>query len=103
MNPKQIGGVTAQAYSPDRMVRATAGAFGDLCELHLDPRHQHDRDADALAATILATVHAAAELAARKAFAGVAGKFPPGTVPERADLLFGPVLYDVDQCIRSGP
>ena len=99
-SPQDLDGVTAHAVSPDGMVEATVGAFGDLRELRLDPLHQRTRDTVALAATIMATVRAAGEAAARTAFAGVASHFPPGTRPEKADLLFVPLLHTLDEQIR---
>lgn len=98
--PQNLDGVTAHATSPDGMVEATAGVFGDLRELRLDPRQQRTRDTIALAETIMATVRAAGEAAARKAFAGVSSHFPPGTRPEKADLLFVPLLHTLDEQIR---
>jgi hypothetical protein len=100
--PQQLDGVTARAVSPDGLVEAVAGPFGDLRELRLDPRHQRVRDAATLAATITATVHEAAENAARSAFARVATYFPPGTRPEEADLFFGPVLREFDRAHPRG-
>jgi len=94
--PQHLDGITAHAVSPDGMVEATVGAFGDLRDLRLDPRHQRTRDTVALAATIMATVRAAGEAAARTAFAGVASHFPPGTRTENADLLFVPLLHTLD-------
>ncbi|MCC8246414.1 YbaB/EbfC family nucleoid-associated protein [Saccharothrix luteola] len=86
--PRQLADLAATACSPDGLVRVTAGALGDLRELHLDPRHHRTQDADALGGTILATVRAAADNAARTSD----GTAPPDAV----DLLFDPVLRAFD-------
>jgi DNA-binding protein YbaB len=79
--------VTATAISPDGMVEVTAGALGDLRGLRLDPRHMRTPDAEALAATILATTQAAAHDAR-------------ATLPaDETDPLFGTVLRELDRLI----
>lgn len=45
--------------SADGMVTVVAGGKGDVVELELDPRIYSNQDADALAKTILETIHAA--------------------------------------------
>jgi DNA-binding protein YbaB len=89
--------LTATAGSADGIVMATVGVLGDLRELRLDPRLYRSRDADALAAEIVATVRSAAKCAAQEAFHAVAAQLPPGTDPEEADLLFGPALHELER------
>ncbi|GAA2826975.1 YbaB/EbfC family nucleoid-associated protein [Crossiella cryophila] len=93
---RALADLTATAESPDGLVEATVGAFGDLRELDLDPRHQRGRDAAALAETILATVRAAAHAAAATAYHVLAPDLPPDLDPDEADLLFGPALHALD-------
>lgn len=63
---KQILGVTGVAWSDDRMVKALVGPRGQLVELEIDPRVYRRPNSKALAASIVATVRAAAEQAAAK-------------------------------------
>jgi DNA-binding protein YbaB len=63
---KQILGVTGVAWSDDRMVKALVGPRGQLVDLEIDPRVYRRPNSKALAASIVATVRAAAEQAAAK-------------------------------------
>ncbi|MDA3647203.1 YbaB/EbfC family nucleoid-associated protein [Saccharopolyspora indica] len=98
---REVADIAATAESPDGLVEATVGAFGDLRELYLDPRHHRSRDAATLAANILTAVRAAEKSAARAAFEVIAGRLPPGTNPDEADLLFGPALHELDRRLGS--
>ncbi|MGO1056130.1 YbaB/EbfC family nucleoid-associated protein [Crossiella sp. CA198] len=100
---RALAELTATAASPDGLVEATVGAFGDLRELDLDPRHHRSRDATALAATILATVRAATSTAAIAACEVLAPDLPPDLDPAEADLLFGPALHALDHPGPAGP
>jgi DNA-binding protein YbaB len=93
---QEIANVTVVAESPDGMVEATVGAFGDLRGLWMDPRHQRTRDSAALEATLLSTVRAAGKSAARVAYQAVASQLPPGSTYEEADLLFDPALWALE-------
>lgn len=94
---RELADLAATAESPDGMVGATVGAFGDLRELYLDPRHHRSRDAAMLTENIMATVRAAENAAARLAFDVIAAQLPPGTEPGEADLLFGPALHELNR------
>jgi hypothetical protein len=94
---KRIDAVSATATSADGLVEATAGAFGELRELRLDPCHARVQDAAMLAEKIRDTVRAAASVAALAAYEMIADDLPPGTAPDQADLLFGPALHALDQ------
>ena len=63
---KQILGVTGVAWSDDRMVKALVGPRGQLIDLEIDPRVYRKPNSKALAASIVATVRAAAEQATAK-------------------------------------
>lgn len=91
--------LSATAESPDGLIEVTVGAFGELRELHLDPRIQRRQDAEALAAAILATVRAAAGTAADLTFDLVRDQLAPGATRAEADLLFGPALRELDRCL----
>jgi DNA-binding protein YbaB len=58
---RQLMQVTGRAWSEDRMVKAVVGPRGQLIELEIDPRVYRTPNSKALAATIVATVHAAVE------------------------------------------
>jgi DNA-binding protein YbaB len=58
--------VSGTAWSADRMVKATVGPRGQLTHLEIDPRVYRKPNSVALAETIVATVHAAAEQALRR-------------------------------------
>jgi DNA-binding protein YbaB len=53
--------VKGEARSDDRLVKVVVGPRGQLVDLELDPRVFRNSDSKALAASILATVHAAVE------------------------------------------
>lgn len=53
--------VTGTAWSEDRMVKAVVGPRGQLIELDIDPRVYRKPNSKALAASIIATVHAAVD------------------------------------------
>jgi DNA-binding protein YbaB len=53
--------VTGTAWSDDRLIKAVVGPRGQLLELEIDPRVYRAPNSKALAASIVATVHAAVE------------------------------------------
>lgn len=63
---REIFEVTGTAWSEDRFVKAVVGPRGQLVELELDPRIYRRPNSTALAATIVATVRAAADQAIAK-------------------------------------
>ncbi|HEY1486200.1 MAG TPA: YbaB/EbfC family nucleoid-associated protein [Micromonosporaceae bacterium] len=58
---RQLMRVTGTAWSDDRLIKAVVGPRGQLLELEIDPRVYRAPNSKALAATIVATVHAAVE------------------------------------------
>ena len=58
---RQLMRVTGTAWSDDRMVKAVVGPRGQLIELDIDPRVYRKPNSKALAASIVATVHAAVD------------------------------------------
>jgi DNA-binding protein YbaB len=58
---RQLMRVTGTAWSDDRMVKAVVGPRGQLIELEIDPRVYRKPNSKALAASIIATVHAAVD------------------------------------------
>lgn len=55
--------ISATAWSPDRLIKATVGPRGQLVDLEIDPRVYRNPNSTALAQAILATVRAATEQA----------------------------------------
>lgn len=62
----ELEAVTATAVSPDRLIKVTIGAHGDVRELELDPDVFRTQDPQGLAAAILATLSAASTTMAGK-------------------------------------
>jgi DNA-binding protein YbaB len=94
-----LADLTATAESPDGMVVVTVGVFGDLRALRLDPGLYRSPDAPGVAACILAAVRAAAADVTAQAHGLVAAQLPAGTRPQQADVLFGPILHELDRRI----
>jgi DNA-binding protein YbaB len=63
---EQLDAIAVTQVSPDRLVKVTVDGRMGLRELRLDPRIYDRQDADALAASILATVKQAAAAVAAK-------------------------------------
>ena len=63
---RRIMQVKGEARSDDRLIKVVVGPRGQLVDLELDPRVFRNSDSKALAANILATVHAAVEDSMRK-------------------------------------
>ncbi|GAB3406598.1 YbaB/EbfC family nucleoid-associated protein [Flindersiella endophytica] len=61
-----LDGITTTAVSPDRLIKVTVTARGELRALELDPGIYRNQDAPALAASILATVSGATATTAAK-------------------------------------
>jgi DNA-binding protein YbaB len=94
-----LADLVAVEETRDGQVRVTVGAFGDLRELHLDPRVFQTRDAAALAADIVAIARAAADSAAEHGVAALGRR----ERHEDIDLAFDPVLDDLDRRIAAPP
>ena len=86
-----VSDLTGSAESPDGLVEATVGVYGELVELVLDARVFRNHDADALATQIQAAVNAAHQ-AAQDDVRRELGKYLPRGADEPADLAFQPFL-----------
>jgi DNA-binding protein YbaB len=60
---RSMSGTTGTGESPDGMIEATVGVYGELVELDIDPRIYRTQDAEALAEQICTAVNAAREAA----------------------------------------
>jgi DNA-binding protein YbaB len=87
-----VDDIRATAYSDDGLVSAVVGGRGEVVELELDPRVYRDQNPAALAETILATIHAAAEEAEQSAIR-FAEKLLPARRGGDIDPMFDPVLH----------
>ena len=89
--------------SDDGQVTATVGPRGQLVKLELDPRIYRNRDVDALAAKITATVDRAAASATAAVQELVGGYLPPGSgaVDYLKDGDFGSLLRRSDAALRA--
>src|SRR5262249_39755894 len=74
---RRIIKVTGSATSEDRMVTAVVGPRGQLVRLQIDPRIYRRPNAQALAASIVATVRAAADKAMAEVQAIIDETMPP--------------------------
>lgn len=68
--------VTGTAWSRDRLIKAVVGPRGQLIELEIDPRIYRTPNSTALAATIVATVHAAVDDVLRQTSELLGGVLP---------------------------
>lgn len=96
---RELAEVRVTADSADGVVTATAGHLGDLRELRIDPKGYRVRDARALAEGVLDTAGAAADRATRAAFEVAAALLPAHAAPGDVDLVFDPVLRELDRLI----
>ena len=89
--------------SDDGQVTATVGPRGQLVKLELDPRIYRDRDVNALAAKITATVDRAVASATAAVQELVGGYLPPGSgaVDYLKDGDFGSLLRRSDAALRA--
>jgi DNA-binding protein YbaB len=76
--------VTGTAWSEDRFIKAVVGPRGQLLELEIDPRVYRTPNSKALAATIVATVHAAVDDVLR-----AGGEILDESLPREAGLGLG--------------
>ncbi|WP_409490065.1 YbaB/EbfC family nucleoid-associated protein [Amycolatopsis sp. cmx-11-12] len=101
----RIAELRATAESGDGLISATVGGYGELVELHLDPRIYRVPDSAELARSIKDTIHRATESAQEQCSALVAGHLPEDTTTtttrEPAELRFGPALHVLDRQIAG--
>lgn len=90
---ERVAAIAETAVSDDGCVEVTVDARGELLALSLDPHVYRERDADALAARIVATATEAADAARARAFAVMRPLLPPNATLEDADLAFDPALH----------
>jgi DNA-binding protein YbaB len=93
---ERVAAIDGTAVSADGYVEVTVDARGAVVGLALDPRVYREPDADALAATIIATADTAAEVARERVFAAVKPLLPPRASVEDVDLAFDPVLHHLE-------
>ncbi|MGZ0149056.1 YbaB/EbfC family nucleoid-associated protein [Kribbella sp. WER1] len=86
-----VADTTGTAESPDGLIEATVGVYGELVELDLDPRIFRRQDATALAEQIRATVNSAYQEAQDKVRRELVG-----AGPEAEGLAFGPLLNKLE-------
>jgi DNA-binding protein YbaB len=98
---QDLASVEAFAQSRDGVVVASAGAYGELRTLELDPRIYREHDVDSLATAIVGCARAAARLASRKGFDVAAVLLPPNANPDHTDLAFDPMLTELDRLIEG--
>ncbi len=87
-----VNDIRATAYSDDGFVTVVVDGRGEVVELDLDPRVYRDQDPEALAAAIVATIHAAAEEAEQSAIRFAEKLLPPRRGGD-IDPMFDPVLH----------
>jgi DNA-binding protein YbaB len=85
----------------DGLATVTVGVLGDLRDLRFDPRVARCRDAGALAETVMRTVRAAAAAVHRSSAGLVAQLVPDHPLGAEVDLLFDPMLYQLDRRIAA--
>jgi len=89
----RVAAIEETASSHDGRVTASVGARGELCTLELDPRVYRDRDAKALAESIVDTVAEAGRRVRWRVLDEMAPLLPRTITDARADLAFEPVLH----------
>jgi DNA-binding protein YbaB len=99
---QRMAEIRATAESDDGLIGATVGGSGELVELWLDPRIYRAPDSDALARDITETIHQAARLAQQEVIAIVASLLPADATPETTDLMFDPLLHELDRQVAGG-
>ncbi len=83
----------------DGLATVTVGVLGDLRDLRFDPRVTRCRDAGALAETVMRTVRAAAAAVHRSSAGLVAQLVPDHPRGAEIDLVFDPMLYQLERRI----
>ena len=86
---RTVAEVAGSAVSPDGLVEATVGVYGELVELVLDARIYRTQDAEALAGQIQAVVNEARS-AAQDDVRRELAKYLPTGADGPADLAFKP-------------
>jgi DNA-binding protein YbaB len=95
-----VTGTTGTAESPDGLVEATVGVYGELVELDLDARIYRTQDAAALSEQIRAAVNAAYESAQEQVRTDLA-RYLAGADPDPSGLAFQPFLNEL-RAARKG-
>ena len=97
---ESVGGTTGTAESPDGLIEATVGVYGELIALELDARIYRNQDASALSEQIRAAVQAAYEDAQEQVRRDLA-RFVADAEPGPAGLAFGPFLAQLREAKGS--
>jgi DNA-binding protein YbaB len=100
---RKLAAFQVTAESDDGFVRATVGPRGQLVKLVLDARVYRERDAEALAATITATVQQATAKSVEQVQQLVAGYLPAGSgaVDFLKDNNFASLMRRHDAALRE--
>lgn len=88
---ESVAETTGTAESPDGLVEATVGVYGELVELDLDARIFRTQDATALSEQIRAAVNAAYREAQDQVRRDLS-RYLADAEPDPAGLAFGPFL-----------
>ncbi|GAB3813046.1 YbaB/EbfC family nucleoid-associated protein [Kribbella italica] len=89
------------AQSPDGLIEATVGLYGEVRELVLDPRIYRTVDATALAEAVRDVINKAVGEAQATA-AGQLSSLLPGGLSEPSDLAFAPLDAELRKARRGG-
>ncbi|MEV8378401.1 YbaB/EbfC family nucleoid-associated protein [Kribbella sp. NPDC056861] len=92
---------TGTAQSPDGLVEATVGLYGEVRELVLDPRVYRSPDAEALAGRIRDVINEAVQDAQKSAAEQLPALFPAGSDDPSA-LAFEPFLTAITDARKAG-
>lgn len=100
---RKLAAFQVTAESDDGLVRATVGPRGQLVKLVLDPRVYRERDAEALASKITATVEQATAKSVEQVQQLVAGYLPAGSgaVDFLKDNNFASLMRRHDAAMRE--
>ncbi|WP_328333242.1 YbaB/EbfC family nucleoid-associated protein [Kribbella sp. NBC_00382] len=92
---------TGSAQSPDGLIEATVGMYGDVRELVIDPRVYRNPDAEALAGQIRDVINEAGQDAQQTAAGQLPALFPGGT-DDPGGLAFEPFLAAITEARKAG-
>ena len=96
-----VSGTTGTAESPDGLIEATVGVYGELVELEIDARIYRTQDAAALAEQIRAAVNSAHESAQDQVRRDLA-RYLTTRDEDPSGLAFGPFLSKLGRSGRGG-
>jgi DNA-binding protein YbaB len=91
---------TGSAQSPDGLIEATVGMYGDVRDLVIDPRVYRNPDAKALAGQIRDVINEAGQDAQQVAAGQLSSLFPRGT-DDPAELAFEPFLAAITEARKA--